>query len=72
MARTKFIQPVMMYLCSVGETTPSCVWVKSEGQIRVRPFLASKVCFWYTKCVPPPSFTSFRYVIHVSMRVVVA
>ena len=56
----KFIQPVMMYLCSLGETTPTCVWVKSDGQIKVRPFFASKVCFWYTKCVPPPSLTSFR------------
>ena len=56
----KFIQPVIMYLCWVGETTPECVCVKSEGQMSVRPFFASKVCFWYTKCVPPPSLTSLR------------
>ena len=46
--------------------------MKSDGQISVRPFFAWKVCFWYTKCVPPPSFTSLRKVIQVSIRVVVA
>src|SRR5512145_614087 len=56
----KFIQPVIMYLCWVGETTPTCVCVKSDGQMSVRPFFASNVCFWYTKCVPPPSVTSLR------------
>src|SRR3990170_8439214 len=57
---TKLNQPVMMYLCCVGDTTPTCVWVKSEGQIKVRPLRASNVWFWYTKRVPPPSVTSLR------------
>src|SRR5262245_15357555 len=69
---TKFIQPVIMYLCWLGETTPACVCVKSEGQMSVRPFFASNVCFWYTNWVPPPSVTSLRYVIQTSMRVVLA
>ena len=57
----KLNQPVMMRFSCVGDGTPRCMKVQSDGQTSVRPFLGCIVTFWWKNCVPAADTSRTRH-----------